>query len=84
MSESLCPVTASITSFVVDHFLFGEAGDLTPSDSLLDRGVLDSTGVLELIEFVESHFQLRVPAQDLIPANIDGIDRLAGYIKSKL
>jgi acyl carrier protein len=73
-----------IRRFVTDNFLFGRA-DAMPADdaSLQGRGVLDSTGVLELIEFLEREFGIAVPDADLLPQNLDSVDRLVAYVERR-
>lgn len=73
-----------ITGFVLDDLLFGDdarmpAGD----DSLLESGAIDSTGILELIEFLESEFGVHVEDDETVPENLDGIDRLVAYVMRK-
>jgi acyl carrier protein len=84
MSSVACPVTEAVQDFVVNQFLFGVPGDLKAADSLLDKGVIDSTGVLELVDFVENKFGIKIPDYDMTPANLDGIDRVVSYVKGKL
>jgi acyl carrier protein len=69
-----------IRDFVVDTFLFGEAEDLRDDDSLLEKGVIDSTGVLEIIQFIERDLRLNFNDADIVPENIDGIERLANFV----
>jgi acyl carrier protein len=73
-----------IRQFIVDNFLFGQndAG-LGNDDSLLERGVIDSTGVLELTAYLERQFGVRVEDQELVPANLDSISRIARYLAGK-
>lgn len=73
-----------VRSFVIENFLFGQAIELDPGDSLLDKGVIDSTGVLELIGFLESHYAIHVEDEDVIPENLDSIGNIAAYIARKL
>ena len=77
-------IETEIREFVVENFLFGDAADLTDSDSFLERAIIDSTGILELVGFLEHHFQIVVEDQELVPANLDSIERVAGYIRRKL
>jgi len=74
---------SDVRSFVVDNFLFGEAGNLTDSDSLLAEGVIDSTGVLELVSFLEDEYRIVVEDKELIPENLDSIDAIGAYIARK-
>ena len=79
------PVTElEIYDFVVANFLFGQAGGLEPSDSLLDRGVIDSTGVLELVAHLEDRYSIKVEDAEVIPDNLDSSERIANYVNRKL
>jgi acyl carrier protein len=73
-----------IRQFVVDNFLFGQSDKpFSNSDSFLEAGIIDSTGVLELITFIESHFGISVDDDELVPANLDSVDRLANFVQRK-
>ena len=74
-----------IRQFVIDNFLFGQADrQLGNSDSFLESGIIDSTGVLELIAFIESKYQVSIADDELVPANLDSIDRVSAFIERKL
>ena len=71
-----------IREFIVENFLFGEDnGQLTDEDSLLEKGIVDSTGVLELVQFLERTYSLKVKDEDLVPDNLDTISRAAEYVR---
>jgi acyl carrier protein len=72
-----------IRKFVVDHFLFGEDNDLANDASLLEQGVIDSTGVLELVSHIESRYGCKVKDEELTPENLDSISRIADYLQRK-
>lgn len=73
-----------LRQYVIDNFLFGQGGsDLKNEDSFTERGIVDSTGVLELVAFLEETFQVKVEDEDLIPANLDSINNLLLYLKKK-
>ena len=77
-------IQSSVRSFIVDTYLFGEGGDtFTDDDSLLDKGLLDSTGVLELVTFLEEQFSVRAADADLMPENFDSINRIAAFVQRK-
>jgi acyl carrier protein len=76
-------VKERVKNFIVDQFLFGFPGDLSPEDSLLEKGVMDSTGVLQLVDFVEETFGFPILDQEMTPANLDGIDRIVAYVRGK-
>jgi len=78
-------VDQQVRSFINENFLFGRGTDeLGADDSLVEAGVIDSTGVLELVTFVESEFDLKIADDELVPQNLDSIDRLVGFIEGKL
>jgi acyl carrier protein len=73
-----------VRDFIVRNFLFGDAGGLAgDSVSLLDNGIMDSLGVMELVGFLESDLNLKVPDVDLIPQNLDSVDNLVGYVERR-
>jgi len=72
-----------IRDFVVTNFLFGEAGTLTDDTSFLDSGIIDSTGMLELIMFLDNAFGVRVEPEEMVPENLDSINRLVQYLSKK-
>jgi acyl carrier protein len=69
---------------VVESFLFGNDGGLTDTQSLLDAGVIDSTGVLELVSFLERTYRIRINDEDLVPENLDSIASIAEFLQRKL
>ncbi len=78
-------VEQELRRFVVDNFPFGQVGDgLSNDDSFLDRGIIDSTGVLELVTFLEETYAIKVEDEELIPDNLDSINRLAKFLERKL
>lgn len=72
-----------VCAFMTDRFLLGNANGLTPSQSLLDSGVMDSTGVMELVLFLEETYSIRVLDTELTPENLDSIDRIAQFVSNK-
>lgn len=73
-----------IKDFIIDNFLFGEAGDLSDDTSFLEEGIIDSTGVLELIEFLEEEFDIMIDDEDMIPENLDSLNNLEKFITELL
>jgi len=77
-------VQEKISRFIVENFLYGQnAEQLDPTMSLLESGVVDSTGVLELVGFLEQEFGLSVPDRDLVPENFETVLRLTTYIVNR-
>jgi acyl carrier protein len=71
-----------VRQFVRDTFLFGsELEGFSDSDSFLERGILDSTGVLELIGFLEKEYETRFQEQEIIPDNLDSLDGIAAFVE---
>lgn len=73
----------ALRTFLVDHFLFGEDNGMSTGDSLLELGVLDSTGVLELVTHLEKTYGFKVEDDELIPENLDSIENLTRFVESK-
>ncbi len=74
---------SKIRGFILNHFLFGQDPGLTDGASFLDEGFIDSTGVLELVAFLEKEFGVKVADDELIPDNLDSIDSIARYLAAK-
>ena len=72
-----------LRSFIVEHFLFGEDTGMTDDSSMLDEGVLDSTGVMELVSHLESTYGFDVAGTEVIPENLDSIDNLVKFVERK-
>ena len=74
----------AIRAFIVENFLFGDDSQPLPADlSLIDNDLIDSTGILELVGFLEERFAITITDADIVPANLDTIDRIAGFIARK-
>src|ERR1041385_7231409 len=70
--------------FINDNFLFGLEGQtFSDDDSLLEKRIIDSTGVLELIAFLDATFGVKVQDDELLPENLDSINRLVRFIEKK-
>ena len=77
-------IETEIRTFVVENFLFGDGADLSGTDSFLELAVLDSTGVLELVGFLEQRYLITIEDHELVPANLDSIERVARFVRGKL
>jgi acyl carrier protein len=76
-------ITEELRRFVVDNFLFGQGDTLYENTSFLENGIVDSTGVLELIGFLESRFGIHLEDDEIVPDNLDSLDRLASLVERK-
>jgi acyl carrier protein len=72
-----------IRVFIVENFLFGKANGLGDDSSFLDEGIIDSTGILELVSFLEEQYDIRVEDEELVPENLDSINNVVAYLESK-
>lgn len=78
-------VEKKVRSFIEDNFLFREdRAGLSDSESLLDAGLIDSTGILELVAFLESEFAIQMADADIVPANLDSIKAIVAYVEGKM
>ena len=72
-----------IRDFVTSNFYVAEPAALQDQTSLLEHGIIDSTGVLEVIVFLESTFGISVDDSELLPENLDSIERIAAFVEKK-
>lgn len=72
-----------LRNFIVTNFMFGEGDGLRSGDSFLDKGIIDSTGVLELVLHLEETYGIEVGDNDLIPEHLDSIDNLVRFVTRK-
>lgn len=70
----------------ISHNFLPQAGIETfaDTDSFIEKGIIDSTGVLELLEFIEGDFGVKVEDEEVIPANLDCLENLTGFVHRKL
>ena len=73
-----------IREFIVENFLFGSDEGLTDDASFLEEGIIDSTGVLELVNYLEEEFSITIDDEELIPENLDSINNVMTYLVKKL
>jgi len=77
-------LTAKIRAYIVENFLFGDAVPLEDDTmSLLDNGIIDSTGVMELVAFLEGDFGLTITDEELVPENLDSVANLTAFVTRK-
>ena len=74
----------TVKSFVIENFLFGDGDDLQDDTSFLKNGIIDSTGVLELISFLEDTFEVLIEDDELVPENLDNLTNVSGFLDRKL
>jgi acyl carrier protein len=72
-----------VRDFVTANFYIADPESLEDRTSLLDRGIIDSTGVLEVIMFIETTFSVSVEDSEMLPENLDSIERIAAFVAAK-
>jgi acyl carrier protein len=78
-------MTHRIKAFVAENFLFREdRADIPETESLIEAGIIDSTGVLELVAYLENDLGITVDDADILPENLDSIAAISAYVTRKL
>ena len=77
-------IKKELRDYIVENFLFGDTDSEFEDDtSFMDSGILDSTGILELINFVESTFNINIDDDEVLPENLDSLNNLEAFITQK-
>ena len=76
-------IKQQMRSFLEENYMFGQAFSFQDSDSFLENGIIDSTGVLQMVTFLEETYGITVDEGELIPENLDSIDNIAAYLNRK-
>jgi len=80
----MAETVSKIREFIFENFLFDAEDDALQNDtSFLEQGIIDSTGVLELVDWLEDEFGIAVDDEELVPENLDSVNLLAAYIAKK-
>jgi acyl carrier protein len=77
-------IKEKLRTFIMEYFVKDSGLELKDSTSFLEEGIIDSTGVMELVAYIESTFEIRLEDEEIIPDNFDSIDKLMNYIHNKL
>jgi acyl carrier protein len=75
---------ADVRKFVISNLLFGAGENLRDDTSFLDSGTVDSTGVLEIIMFLEDTYKIKIDPEETVPENLDSVDRISDFLTRKL
>ena len=73
-----------LKAYIVENFLFGDDNNFDDSTSFLESGIIDSTGILEVISYLEESFGIKINDNELIPDNLDSIDNIQNFVTRKL
>ena len=84
MAVDSTTIRSDVTEFIVTNYLFSDVAR-TPldDDALVEDGIIDSTSVLELIDFLESHFGIEVTDAETVPENLGSVSALTRFVMSK-
>jgi len=74
-----------IMNYINENFIAGRSGkvELTPDVSLLESGIVDSTGILELVLFIEEQFSIKIEDEEIVPENLDSVANLLAFLEKK-
>lgn len=74
-------IESQVRSYILENLMFSSnPADLASGESLLDRGVIDSTGVLEIVLFLETTFGVKVKDSEMLPENFDSVDNIVRFV----
>jgi len=75
---------SEIRAFIVANFLFGQEATFADDQSFLESGIIDSTGLLELVTFVEQRYGISIGDRELVPENLDSLRNISQFVAQKL
>lgn len=77
-------VEEKVRGFILENFMFtNDESALNSEESLLDKGVIDSTGVMELVAFLEDEYKFQINDDELVPENLDSVQNIVSFVASK-
>jgi acyl carrier protein len=76
-------IATEIREFIVSNFLFGQQQPLADDQSFLEGGIIDSTGLLELVSFVEQRYGISIADRELVPENLDSLRNVSQFVARK-
>ena len=75
----------NVKQFIIDNFLFGSIDNsFHDDDSFMENGIIDSTGILELIEYIEHQYNIKIKDEELLPENLDTLNNVSYFIMRKM
>jgi len=82
-SQTMEDVQQRVKRFVMENFFVSDPSEIGDDTSLIATGMVDSTGMLEVVTFLESEFGVRVRDQEMVPDNLETIGRIAAFVERK-
>lgn len=78
-------IKSDVRKYLIENFLFGDTDvEFSDNESLMEKGLIDSTGVLELITFLEETYDVKVENEEILPVNLDSLDNINTFISTKV
>jgi len=78
-------IKSQLRDYILKNFLFGDMDIVfNDSDSFMEKGIIDSTGILEIIIHIENNYSIKIEDEEIIPENLDSIDNLTNFINRKV
>jgi len=72
-----------VRQFILDNFMMGSKAEVPDDASFMDRHIIDSTGFLELISFVEQSFDIQISDDEMVPENLDSLNNIERFVQKK-
>ena len=82
--EEIVSYINKVREFVIENYLFGDSGQIEEDTSFLGSGIIDSTGILELVSFLEETYGISIDDEELIPENFDSLKNIDKFLRKKL
>ena len=78
------PTREKLKNYILENYLFtDDQSALNDSDSFMEQGIIDSTGIMEVVFFLEEEFDIQVQDEEMIPENLDSIDNLVAFVEKR-
>ncbi|MBN1600322.1 MAG: acyl carrier protein [Chitinispirillaceae bacterium] len=84
MNSTDIDVVKDVRSFIETHFLFSSGSAIEENTSFMECGILDSTGILELISFLQENYKITIEDEEMLPENLDSLSSISMFVKGKL
>lgn len=84
MPQTTTVIRDAVMEYIRENFIFGRKDfELKPDQSLIENGIIDSTGILELVMFLEETYSIQINDEELVPENLDSIDNIMRFLVTK-
>jgi len=77
-------IVAKVKDYIEKNFIYDQETNLKVDESLLDNGLVDSTGILEVVSFIEETFSISIEDEEMVPDNLDSVNKIASFIVRKI